>query len=381
MARDKSRKSGKALKSRTVSEPVAVRHTFSAGLLGHDLTASAWLINVSEQTALGLDVVQQCVQLIADAVAGSDVGQWNGTQKIDPPSGFTLRPDPDLTRREFLWLFTANLALYRAVYLEEATVGGQVVGVRLHCIANVMRQGDQFYVAGQLVRNRMKLVRLSVWPTLDIDTGSIINLAREVFAGAMSANAYASDFWQQGGAPVYYGKTEQNITTTQAEALQDRIVSQRTTSPGKPMVLGQGVDIKSFGADLGTDGANVSGDKLRASTARYFNVPPSFVNVLSEAGPLTYTTVEQESIRLVRFTIQPYCDVEGEALSAYLPGDYLLGDRIVINPNRLTTADQMTRFTAWESALRAGWIDAEEVRAAEGLPPGAPVREVANVGA
>ena len=90
-------------------------------------------------------------------------------------------------------------------------------------------------------------------------------------------------------------------------------------------------------------------------------MPPGIVNVPSEAGPLTYSTVEQEGIHLVRYTIAPYCDVIGEALSAYLPGDYLLGDRIVLDPSRLTMADQLTRFTAWESAIRAGWLDKEEV--------------------
>jgi len=363
---------------------MAERHTFSTGgLLGHDLTASQWLINVSEQTALGLDVVQDCVQIIGDAVAGADVGQWNGTERIDPPSGFTLRPDPDITRRDFLWLFAANLALYRAVWLEEATVGGQVVGVRLHCTASILQQGEDFYLAGKRITNRMRLVRLSMWPTLGIDMGSTIQLAREVFAGAMSANAYQSDFWQQGGAPVVILKTDQPISDTQADAIADRWVEKRTTSPGKPAVLSHGADAKGLGADMGTEGANIAADKLRASMARYFKMPPGIVNVMSEAGPLTYSTVEQEGIHLVRYTIQPYCDVIGEALSAYLPGDYLLGDRIVLDPSRLTMADQLTRFTAWESAIRAGWVQPSEVRAREGFAPDPlvdVVPESANVG-
>jgi len=362
----------------TAGPPLAARHTFSAGILGHDLTSAAWLINVSEQTALGLDVVQDCVQVIADAVAGADVGQWNGTERIDPPSGFTLRPDPDVTRRDFLWNFTANLALYRAVYLEEATVGGQTVGVRLHAIPTVLHTGGDYYVAGARITNRMRLVKLSVWPTVDIDTGSTISLAREVFAGAMAANAYASDFWQQGGAPVTIISTEAELTDPQATAISDRWVLQRTTSPGKPAVLGQGAKAASFGADLGTEGSNVAADKLRASIARYFKMPPGIVNVPSEAGPLTYSTVEQEGIHLVRYTIQPYCDVIGEALSAYLPGDYLLGDRIVLDPSRLTMADQLTRYTAWESALRAGWALKSEIREREGWAPESGIDDVAE---
>lgn len=355
----------------TVEAPTpAERHTFSAGILGHDLSASSWLINVSEQTALGLDVVQDCVQVICDAVAGADVGQWNGTDRVDPPSGFTLRPDPDMTRRDFLWQFAANLALYRAVYLEEATVAGQVIGVRMHCIDSVLKVGDQHYVGGKLIRNRMRLVRLSVWPTVDVATGATLQLAREVFAGAMAANAYQSDFWQQGGAPVIVLSTDQTIDNTVADKIADRWVEKRTTSPGRPAVLSHGAEAKPLGADLGTAGANTSADKLRASIARYFKMPPGIVNVSSEAGSLTYTTVEQEGIHLVRYTIQPYCDVIGEALSAYLPGDYLLGDRIVLDPSRLMMADQKTRFEAWDIATgHRPWLKPSEVRSREGYAP------------
>lgn len=359
--------------------PQAERHTFSSGgLLGHDLTPSPWLVNVSEQTALGLDVVQDCVQVICDAVSGSDVGQWNRLQRIDPPSGFTLRPDPDMTRRDFLWQFAANLALYRAVYLEEARLDGATLGVRLHCIANVLKQGDDYYVGGKRITNPMRLVRRSVWPTLDPQTGSTINLAREVFAGAMSANAYQSDFWQQGGAPVIVITTDQELTGDQADGIATRWVEKRTTSPGKPAVVGKGGHVEPLGADLGTAGANTGSDKLRASIARYFSMPPSYVNVPSEAGPLTYTTEEQESIRVVKHTFQPYCDVIGEALSAYLPGDYLLGDRIVVDPSKFTRAAQLTRYQAWESAIRAGWMLKSEVRMAENLGPEAGIDDVAE---
>lgn len=382
MAKRKHRKSASA-----VTPTLAERHSFSyGGLLGHDLSASPWIVNVSEQTALALDVVQDCVRIISDAVSGADVGQWNGTQKIDPPSAFTLRPDPDFTRRDFLWSFAANLSLYQAVYLEEAAVAGQVVGVRIQCVANVHRVGDDLYIGARKVTNRMKLVRMSVWPTVDIELGSILGLAREVFAGAMAANAYQSDYWQQGGAPVMYLKTDQEITKEQGTAIGEAWLAARTTSPGRPPTLGKGADAKTLGADLGTTGANSSNDKLKASAARYFKMPPGIVNVPSEAGPLTYTTVEQESIHLVRYTIQPYCDVIGEALSAYLPGDYLLGDRIVLDPSRLTLADQLTRFNAWKLAIDAGWLDVEEVRTKEGYAPGAPEPKpvavaVPNVGA
>ncbi len=366
----------------TPPQPLTLRHTFdSPGLLGHDPNET-WAVNVSETTTAMLDVAYNCVTVIADAIAGADVGQWNGTQRIDPPSGFTLRPDPDITRRDFLWQFAANLALYRAVYLEEATVGGQVVGVRLRCIGNVTRVGDSLYVNGQRITNRMRLVRASLWPTLDLDGQSVITAAREVLAASMAANAYGSDFWQSGGSPSIVIKTEQALTSDQADAIRDEWDTKRTDNPGSPAVLGAGADVKPLGVDLASGGSE-STDKQKASIARYFNMLPEIVNILDEGGPLHYTTEEQVMLRLVRITLQPYADVIGEALSAYLPGDYLLGDRIVLSLNRMLVPDMSTRFQAYAIASGIapgmqgqGWMSLDEVRAAENLPPGVPAASV-----
>ncbi len=367
----------------TPPRPLTQRHTFdSPGLLGHDPNET-WAVNVSETTTAMLDVAYNCVTVIADAIAGADVGQWNGTQRIDPPSGFTLRPDPDITRRDFLWQFAANLSLYRAVYLEEATVSGQVVGVRLRCIGNVSRIGDDYYVNGSRITNRMRLVRASLWPTLGLDAQGVIGAAREVLAASMAAQAYGSDFWQTGGAPTLLIKTEQALTSDQADAIREEWDTKRAASPGSPAVLGAGADVKPLGVDLASGGSSETTDKQKASIARYFNMLPEIVNILDEGGPLHYTTEEQVMLRLVRITLQPYADVIGEALSAYLPGDYLLGDRIVLSLNRMLVPDMATRHQAYAvaSGIAAGmqgqgWMSLDEVRAAEGLPPGVPAASV-----
>ena len=79
---------GKAKRARrretALATPVAVRHEFGAGLLGHDLSASQWIVNVSERTLLGVDVAFACVRLMGDIIAGSEVGEWDGEQRLQP---------------------------------------------------------------------------------------------------------------------------------------------------------------------------------------------------------------------------------------------------------------------------------------------------------
>jgi hypothetical protein len=349
-----------------VATPVAARHEFGAGLLGHDLSASQWIVNVSERTLLGVDVAFACVRLMGDIIAGSEVGEWDGEQRL-PPSPLTRRPDPDIPRWEFLWELTATLMLYQRAWIQSADLDGTTLAIR--CIAPsrvVVIEGELYVDSQKVAKSSMRLFRRAVYPTLSGSETEVMQLAREVFAAEMAAGAYRSDFWQQGGAPVTILKTDQAITSTQATDIQDAWVTARTTSPGKPAVLGMGADAKAFGTDLGTEGANQAGDKLKASIARYLGVFPSFVNVASEAGPLTYSTVEQESIRLVRFSVQPYCDIVGNNLSEYLPGDPITDRRVVINPDKFMRPDLLTWYTALSTASGGPFITREEARAQDG---------------
>ncbi len=345
---------------------VAARHEWGGGLLGHDLSASQWIVNVSERTLLGVDVAFACVRLMGDTIAGSEVGEWDGEIRLGP-SPLVRRPDPDIPRWEFLWGLTATLMLYQRVWIQSVDLDGATLAIRYVSPSRVNETGGKLYVdAREVNRASMRLYRRAIYPTLAGSEAEVMQVAREVFAAEMAAGAYRSDFWQQGGAPVTILKTDQTLIGDQATALADRWVELRTTSPGRPAVLDRGADAKAYGADLGTEGANVAGDKLKASIARYLGVYPSFVNVASEAGPLTYSTVEQESIRLVRFSVQPYCDIVGNILSEYLPGDPITERRVIINPDKFMRPDLLTWYTALTTASGGPFLTREEARAADG---------------
>lgn len=351
----------------SVSDPLASRHEFSAGgLLGHDFTGSQWLVNVSEKTLLGVDVAFACVRLMGDIIAGSDVGEWDGNTRL-APSPLVRRPDPDIGRWEFLWGLTANLMLYQKVWIQSLDVDGATIAIRHIAPPRVTElEGTIRVDLKEVPRSSMRLYRRAIYPTVNGSETEVMLLAREVFAAEMAAGAYRSDFWQQGGAPVVVLTTEQELTGDQPTNIQTSWVEQRTTSPGKPAVLGKGAKPMAFGADLGTEGANIAGDKLKASIARYLGVFPSFVNVASESGPLTYSTVEQESIRLVRFSVQPYCDIAGNILSDYLPGDAITDRHAIINPDKFMRPDLLTWYTALTTASGGPFITREEARSADG---------------
>lgn len=370
MSGRKRKRSRAGSDSGTLERPtLATRHTFSAGLLGHDLTASQWLVNVSEQTILGSDTAIACVMKIADAVAGGDMGEWVGNVRV-PSSALVAQPMTSISRWEWLWRVTATLALYRYVYLLDPFGTDPPVSLVPIAPTQVTNVGGTLHIDGRPLSASARLYqwRRAAWPTLSPDVATAIILARETFAAAMAAGAYQSDFWQQGGAPVTVLVSDQDIDNTVAEGIRDRWVTQRTTSPGKPAVLSKGARPLAFGADLGTEGASASLDKLNAAIARQFGVPPGLVNVPSEAGSLTYSTTEQEGINFERYTLHGYGDCIGANFGLLLPG----ANEVRLRLDHVTTPDLLTRFQAYAAAIdlpgHPGWMTRAEVREREGYP-------------
>jgi len=93
-----------------------------------------------------------------------------------------------------------------------------------------------------------------------------------------------------------------------------------------------------------------------------FGVNPHLVGVPTTDSK-TYSNVQQDSQFFVRFTLRPLAIKIEEALSTLLPR----GQRAVFNFDAVLRADTQTRYDAYETALRAGFMTVDEVRALEGL--------------
>jgi HK97 family phage portal protein len=110
--------------------------------------------------------------------------------------------------------------------------------------------------------------------------------------------------------------------------------------------------------------------KLSAvEVARVFRVPPHIIGA-SSGDSLTYSTVESQALDFVKFALRPWLVAIEQALSA---------DRDLFGPrtycefllDALLRADAKTRADVYAQALDpiSGWMDVDEVRALENLPP------------
>lgn len=350
-------------------EPVAERHEFDvSGLLGHD---STYVINVSEQVALAVSTFYACVRTIADLVSDGTVQEMKGTEILQP-SRIVLRPmvgmRPNIvTRRTWVWLTTACMAVYNGVYFHERG-GRDSEGVPLSIVPiappRVQWDGQDWRLDGNVINGSDLLyVPRASWPTVTGDAGTVVRLARDAIAAAWAQQAYSADFWQAGGAPVVYIKTEQPLSNDQADELRDRYVTTRNANPGAPAVMGRGGELKTLGADVSTGGAE-QGDRQDRAIAQYLGVPAWVVNVAHAAGSLVYQNAGAAGLDLVRYNLQPgYSGPIADAWSEFLPGGYLTGRRVHIGLEHLTRGTQLEQAQMYQIATgNKAWMLPSEVR-------------------
>jgi hypothetical protein len=103
--------------------------------------------------------------------------------------------------------------------------------------------------------------------------------------------------------------------------------------------------------------------------ARVFRIPPHMLGAPS-ADSMTYSNVEQESIEFVRYSLTPWLRRIELAISN--DTDLAFERQFVkFEVDGLLRADASTRSEVYARALDpiTGWMDVDEVRALEDLPP------------
>lgn len=97
-----------------------------------------------------------------------------------------------------------------------------------------------------------------------------------------------------------------------------------------------------------------------------FGVPPSLLGLPGDSS--TYANVESRFIEFVQFTLFMWARRWEEALSA----QFARGTSVKVNLDSLRRADTTTRYAAHKTGIDAGFLDVEEVRDMEDLPPSPP---------
>ena len=186
--------------------------------------------------------------------------------------------------------------------------------------------------------------------------------AAEVYL-AQTVRGYAASVFTSGVPAGYLRSTQPSMTPEQAVALKQAWMTAHGTGKRSIAVLNSTTEFTPISispVDAQLAGAREWG--LR-DIALAFGVPPYMLGVPGDSS--TYANVESRMIELRTFTLLPWI----RRIESVLDSEFVRGTSVKIKSDALLRADTASRYAAYESALRAGWMTVDEVRELEDRAP------------
>lgn len=330
---------------------------------------------VSGNTALTLTAVYRSIQIIATPISKMPMRTMRYATGIELPVENPIlinKPDFSQTKRDFLFQTVVSLALDgNAFWLKSYDSKGQVNNLTL-IPANAVtirldERGQKWYDYQVTNQDTMKSTMTDIQHLkLFSQAGYLrglgpIDACSKDIAAALDLRNFAANWFGQAGIPTGILKTDKPIGAEDAELITERWHTKQ--SERKVAVLGQGFEWQTVQLNprdaMFTD---VQVQQVQA-IARLFGVPARLLLTGVDGSSDTYSNLVDEQQTFYRHTLMAYTDAISDALSECLPR----GTRTEFNFEGLFKADMAARFNMWETAIRAGFMTAEEVREKEGL--------------
>lgn len=331
---------------------------------------------ISPTSMQGLSSVKRSLDILTNGVGQCDWREVRMGMDL-PPSRIVRRPSERYTRREWVSYVVASLALFDVAYLlktppDSEGVPNSLIPLDPNHVAPVVAEfpqilpPDAYTVYGSPVpASALCVLRRSPQPGVSEDLGGVLRLARMTFATALSAEAYASRYWQTGGSPSIVLETDQRLTAPQKAELSQAWRDRKAMGPDYAPVIDGGLKARDFGADPTAASAVEARRELVADIGRYFGIPTFQLN--APAGDSqTYRNGGQSNADLIRYTLQDYIQAIEDAITDLLPG----GRELRLDTWRLTRATALEEAQAYQLATAGRpWMTPDDVRERLGLCP------------
>lgn len=331
---------------------------------------------VSSTTVAGLNAVGRALDILGTGVSQLPWSEHRGTLDL-PLSRLTRRPSAFYTRREWVQLVVRTLALYDVCYLLKLTpydTEGVPLGLwpvpptliipKTYDTYALLPPSEYTIGSTTVSADNLVVIRRAPSPGVPDHLAGVLNIARAEFAEYLSAEGYASRYWQAGGPPTTYLTTDANLSDTQATALGNRWAQRRAQGPDHPAVLSNGLKAANFGADPTTQSAVEARRDMVSAVARRFGIPARLINAPA-LDTETYANAQEANIDLLHYTLQNYIGAIEDAITDLLPG----GRTMTMVTTQLTQGTQLSRYQAYQLSVGGPWMSAPEAREMENLPP------------
>jgi HK97 family phage portal protein len=192
---------------------------------------------------------------------------------------------------------------------------------------------------------------------------SPIGACAATISTGISAQNYTADWFDNGAVPPgEFRNTAKTINQDEADIISARLTA--AIRRRRPLVYGNDWEYKPISVSA-HEAKFVETLKMNATqVAAIYGIPPEMIG--GEAGgPLTYNTVEQNSLNFLKFTLRPWLELLEGAFYRLTPRPQY----VKFNIDGLLRSDLTTRMSAYTTSRNIGLNNIDEIRALEDLPP------------
>ncbi|HTK61735.1 MAG TPA: phage portal protein, partial [Pseudonocardia sp.] len=192
---------------------------------------------------------------------------------------------------------------------------------------------------------------------------SPIEACAATISTGVSAQVYTADWFNNGAVPPgKFKNTQKTVSQPESDEIKARLTA--AIRSRKPLV---------YGADWEYDPIAVAANEAKfietmqlnaTQIASIYGIPPEMLGG-STGNSLTYSTVEQNSINFVKFTLRPWLELLEETFSQLLPRPQY----VKFNVDALLRGDLTTRMAAYQVARNIGLNNVDELRDLEEYAP------------
>lgn len=193
---------------------------------------------------------------------------------------------------------------------------------------------------------------------------SPIALHAVTISTGISALQFGAQWFQDGGHPSGLLTSEQPLDAKQALTAKERFLA-AIHGRREPVVLGSGWKYQTIQIAPNESQFLETNNYTAAECCRIFG--PGFAEIFGyeTGGSLTYSNIEQRSLDLLTYAVDPWLVRIERSLSALLPRPQF----VKFNRSALVRTDLLTRYRAHEIALRNQFKVVNEVRDLEDMAP------------
>jgi len=190
-----------------------------------------------------------------------------------------------------------------------------------------------------------------------LERSGLIDLARR-------AQDFGHDWFKNGAVPSAILYSDDVLDQEQADRIRASV--QSSWRKRRPAVLGSGLRWEKVStSDVNESQALATMRHLQVDICQIFGVPPEKIGIASSGQSITYANREQQAQQYLVDSVNSDLVLIQEVFTANLPRPQF----VRFNTGALLRSDLMSRYSAYSTALAAGFLSVDEVRELEDRGP------------